>query len=225
MLLVSSQKWYNFCSAVLCLVWISHDRKIDFAVLVLTNIDKYRQDLFFFSAFSTDSILFYPFNTMLVWVLAMSLCLVCLSVCLLHAGIVSKQLHRSSWFLAYRFPTFILPFILRKLGYLQNPTKFWTLRNFGFGTSSVAECDKEWLMCYWQQLVTLADMARHWQRPSPTDLLGFFLFSLAHCLAPAPLKLRPYGNIQLCLLLVLLLLSLLLCVQRDWGSVTLFCQH
>jgi len=34
----------------------------------------------------------------------------------------------------------------------------------------------------------------------------FFLCSLTHCLAPAPLKLRPYGAIQICLLLLLLLL-------------------
>jgi len=33
-----------------------------------------------------------------------------------------------------------------------------------------------------------------------------FLCSLTRCLAPAPLKLRPYGAIQICLLLLLLLL-------------------
>ena len=32
-----------------------------------------------------------------------------------------------------------------------------------------------------------------------------FLCSLTRCLAPAPLKLRPYGAIQICLLLLLLL--------------------
>jgi len=32
----------------------------------------------------------------------------------------------------------------------------------------------------------------------------FFLCSLTRCLAPAPLKLRPYGAIQICLLLLLL---------------------
>jgi len=38
-------------------------------------------------------------------------------------------------------------------------------------------------------------------------LPGFlsFLFSEAHCLAPAPLKLRPYGTIQIRLLLLLFL--------------------
>jgi len=38
-------------------------------------------------------------------------------------------------------------------------------------------------------------------------LSGFLssLFSVAHCLAPAPLKLRPYGTIQIRLLLLLLL--------------------
>jgi len=35
----------------------------------------------------------------------------------------------------------------------------------------------------------------------------FFLCSLTHCLAPAPLKLRPYGAIQICLLLLLLLFT------------------
>jgi len=42
-------------------------------------------------------------------------------------------------------------------------------------------------------------------------LLSGFLssrFSVAHCLAPAPLKLRPYGTIQIRLLLLLLLLFL-----------------
>jgi len=41
-------------------------------------------------------------------------------------------------------------------------------------------------------------------------LSGFLssLFSVAHCLAPAPLKLRPYGTIQIRLLLLLLLLFL-----------------
>jgi len=34
----------------------------------------------------------------------------------------------------------------------------------------------------------------------------FFLRSLTRCLPPAPLKLRPYGAIQICLLLLLLLL-------------------
>jgi len=33
----------------------------------------------------------------------------------------------------------------------------------------------------------------------------FFLCSLTRCLAPAPLELRPYGAIQMCLLLLLLL--------------------
>ena len=34
----------------------------------------------------------------------------------------------------------------------------------------------------------------------------FFLCSLTCCLAPAPLKIRPYGTIQICLLLLLLFL-------------------
>jgi len=40
------------------------------------------------------------------------------------------------------------------------------------------------------------------------------LFSVAHCLAPAPLKLRPYGAIQIRLLLLLLLLLLGLLLNR-----------
>jgi len=40
-------------------------------------------------------------------------------------------------------------------------------------------------------------------------LSGFLssLCSVAHCLAPAPLKLRPYGTIQIRLLLLLLFLT------------------
>ena len=38
----------------------------------------------------------------------------------------------------------------------------------------------------------------------------FFLCSLSRCLAPLPLKLRPYGAIQICLLLLSLLLGVLL---------------
>ena len=39
-----------------------------------------------------------------------------------------------------------------------------------------------------------------------TFLFLLFLCSLTRCLAPAPLKLQPYGAIQICLLLLLLLL-------------------
>jgi len=46
-----------------------------------------------------------------------------------------------------------------------------------------------------------------WAKEIPL-LPGFLssLFSVAHCLAPTPLKLRPYGAIQICFLLLLLLL-------------------
>jgi len=50
-------------------------------------------------------------DTMLVQVLAV--------VCLSHAGIVSKRLHRLSWFLCTDFPRPMLCCILGKLGYLQ----------------------------------------------------------------------------------------------------------
>jgi len=48
----------------------------------------------------------------------------------------------------------------------------------------------------------------------------FFLCSLTRCLAPPPVKLRPYGAIRICLLLLLLLLLLSSSINqanRNWN--------
>jgi len=59
------------------------------------------------------------------------------------------------------------------------------------------------------QCIPVAEDVTLAARSADISLLSGFLVllcSLTRCLAPAPLKLRPYGVIQICLLLLLLLL-------------------
>ena len=75
----------------------------------------------------------------------MLVCLfLCVSVYLSHAGIVLKQLDRSSWFLHTDFPWPMLRCVLWKLGYLQReeyfPLEVW-LEKFCHGTPTVGRCD------------------------------------------------------------------------------------
>jgi len=58
---------------------------------------------------------------------------------------------------------------------------------------------------FWDQQKTDGHITRFVLRHSSSAGFLSSLFSVAHCLAPAPLKLRPYGAIQMRLLLLLLL--------------------
>ena len=70
----------------------------------------------------------------------------CVCVCLSHAGIVSKQLHESSWILAYSLTLIYLTLHFQENRVSKNRgTSIWNFvpnSGLGHGTSTVAECDK-----------------------------------------------------------------------------------
>jgi len=81
-------------------------------------------------------------------VLALGLCLsVCLFVCPLQVGVLSKRMNESSWFCRVSFLPPVLHCVKRKFGYLQNKgTSLWNfflnsrLGKFRHGISIVVTC-------------------------------------------------------------------------------------